>query len=239
MNKQRKKCEELIYSVFDAMDPTKTNSRYYADKFAKMSDEQFKKFIKKDFPFVYQYRPFEVEPIMENMEKAAKILKVPITEGIYQPYVATNSDGDPVITPEAIVGYMDLKKLKQFITKKNSMSTNISDRDMRDGLLLSHDKNSKESDREIESLVIMGHEHTMREMARYRADSMEAKNVMHNTISLTGQVYQEDIPVSIDDSLSKNMVDVYLVGSLLDSNMVTMDRYAKLSYNRSVTRETE
>lgn len=238
MNAQRKKCETLIYQVFDAIDPTQENSNFYKEKFNSMTDEQFKNFIKKDFPFVFQYKPFVVEPTFTEMNKAAKILGIDLVEEVNLPHVYRNANGVPVKSKPALVIYADIKKLKQFVTKKNAMSTNIDDRDMRTGLLLSHDKNSKESDREMESLVVMGHSATMQEMSRYRADSMNAKNVMHNTINVEGQVYQKDIPVDIDDSLSKNMVDVYLIGSLIDTNMITDNHYIKDDKSRRVTRET-
>ena len=239
MNAERKKCETLIYRVFDAIDPSQQNSNYYKEKFALMDDSEFKRFIAKDFPFVFQYKPFVIEPTFTDMKKAADILDIQLVEEVNLPHVHRNSNGVPVKSKPALVIYADVKKLKQFITKKNAMSTDINDRDMRTGLLLSHDKNSKESDREMESLVVMGHSATMQEMSRYRADSMAAKNAMHNTINLEGQVYQKDIPVDIDDSLSKNLVDVYLIGSLIDTNMVTDDHYAKDDKRRRVTRETE
>lgn len=237
--KERQKCETLIYKVLDAIDPTKQNSNYYKEKFGRMDDNEFKKFIAMDFPFVFQYKPFEVEPTFTEMNNAAKILGIDLIEDVNLPHVYRNSNGVPVKSKPALIIYADIKKLKQFVTKKNAMSTDINDRDMRTGLLLSHDKNSKESDREMESLVVMGHPYTMQEMSRYRADSMQAKNAMHNTINLQGMVYQDDIPVDIDDSLSKNLVDVYMIGALIDTNMVTDNHYMKDDKQRRVTRETE
>ena len=34
-NKLRAECEQLIYKVFDALDPSKTNSDFYKEKFSK------------------------------------------------------------------------------------------------------------------------------------------------------------------------------------------------------------
>jgi len=41
------------------------------------------------------------------------------------------------------------------------------------------------------------------------------------------------------DSLSKNLVDVYMIGALIDTNMVTDNHYMKDDKQRRVTRETE
>gem|GEM_PF-5024432 len=39
-----------------------------------------------------------------------------------------------------MVVYIHIKKMKQFITKKNSAPSSIENRDMKSGLLVSHDK---------------------------------------------------------------------------------------------------
>ena len=43
--KTREWCEAKIYEVMDIMDPTKSNSDHYKQKFAKMNNNEFLKFI--------------------------------------------------------------------------------------------------------------------------------------------------------------------------------------------------
>ena len=62
MNKQRKEAEQLIYEVMDKLDPKGYNSSYYKDIFSKMSDEEFTKFCKRNLPFRFHTKPFEIEP---------------------------------------------------------------------------------------------------------------------------------------------------------------------------------
>ena len=45
MNSQRKKAEDLIYRVFQKLDPSGAHVNYYKKKFASMNDAQFKTFI--------------------------------------------------------------------------------------------------------------------------------------------------------------------------------------------------
>jgi len=96
---------------------------------------------------------------------------------------------------------------------------------MKTGLLTGKDKNGKTSDREMESLAVMGLEKSIDEFSRSRADSMKSKNVMYNTINTVGQVSLEDVPVDKDDSLSKNLLNAYLIGSHLKSNLILQDYY--------------
>lgn len=241
MSKERIEAEMLIYQVMDKLDHTGKNSAYYKELFSKMSDSQFKSFISKDFSMKFQTRLFEIEPNMNDIANAAKILNVPLFEKIKQPYTYKDKEGNAVESHECMVGYIHIKKMKQFISKKNSMSTNIDQRDMRTGLLVHFDKNGATSDREFEALAVMGLDKTIDEISRPRADAMKAKDKMLNTINLLGFVSLEDVPVDQDETLSKNMLDTYLLGSQIKSNLVSDDYNLPINIRgkeRKVTRES-
>lgn len=240
MNKQRSSAEKLIYDVMNALDSTGQNTAYYKTKFAKMNDKEFLKFVEQDFMLKFQHKAFEIEPTMKDIDKAANIVGVPLLEEVNLPGLY-EMDGNPVRSKEALVGYVPLRKMKQFITKKNSMSTDISQRDMKTGLLLNVDKNGLTSDREMESLALMGMEKTMDELSRHRADAMSAKSEFYNTINTKGMVSLAEIPVDKDDSLAKNLLNVYLLGSHLNSNLVNEDYYLQYTLKnkqRKIERET-
>lgn len=225
MFKKRQEVELLIYKVLDTLDPTGQNSQFYKNKFAKMNDKDFLDFFKQDFTIKFQTKLFEIEPSIGQIHKALSILGVPMDEKVNMPFLYRNKDGVPVKSKDALVVYVPIKKMKQFISKKNSMSTNISKRDMKTGLLLDVDKNGNTSDREMESLAVMGLDETMKEFSTYRADAMNAKNEFYNTIGTTGMVYQKDINVSQDDSLARNELNVFLLGSALNSNLINEGDY--------------
>lgn len=223
--KTREWCEAKIYQVFDILDPTKENSNHYKKIFSKMSNNQFYDFISLDFPYILHVKPFDIEPTTDRAAKACQALGIPFLDKVNLPYLYTNKDGVPVSSKECLVGPLHLKKVQQFITKKNSMSTDIQQRDMKTGLLTGYDKNGKTSDREMESLAANGLYHTMKEFGTYRADSMNAKNLLYNIINTKGEVSQSEINVDVDDSLSRKLMDTYMIGSLLKSNMITEDYY--------------
>ena len=240
MNSQRKKAEDLIYRVFQKLDPSGAHVNYYKKKFAAMNDAQFKTFISRKFPYRFQPRLFTIEPTMIEINAAANEIGFPIMEEVRLPYMAKNKEGIPIKTKEALVVYVPLKKMKQFITKKNSMSVDIDMRDQKTGLLISDDKNGKTSDREFEALTVMGLTQTVRELSRPRADSMKSKSVMYNTINTVGKVNLTELPDEPDDVLSKNMLNVYLIGSGLDSNLLNTDGYLPITLKdkqRSVIRK--
>lgn len=232
MNKQREKAEKLIYDVLDTADKTHTNSDYYKKIFATMSDNDFMEFCKRRLPFRFHTQVFKVEPKMYDIIDAFKVLGKPLLERVKLPYVYINDKGEPIESEECMVIYIHLKRMKQMLTKKNHTSINIEKRDMKTGLLTSEDKGGKETDREFESLATMGLEYTMDEFARPKADAMDAMAQMSNEILAKGYVSQEDLNVTKTDSLGKNLLNVYLIGAHLHSNLVDTDYVTPLTAKR-------
>ena len=223
MNANRKKAEALIYKFFDAIDPSKANSQFYKEMFSSMSDEQFLTFCKRRLPFRLQQTAFERELNPEKCINALKAINVPVFETITDPSLYTNSDGVPVSsTYEAMVGYINLKKLKQFVTKKSGYNTNIDVRNPKTGQVVGNSK-GVESDRELETLVLQNMDNTIKELTRAKADDMEAKNKMYNQINTTGQVSLKDLESDKTSQVARNTVDVYLIGSGIMSNLIEED----------------
>lgn len=229
---QRQKVETIIYTSFDKVDKTKTNSEYYKKLFASLSDEQFENMFKHQFPLKYHHKPFENEPTIGDINEGLKVIKVPLTEKVYTPHKYIHPTKGPINTLETMVAYLHLKKMKQLVTKKTSMSTDIVTRDMKNGLLINFDKNGKASDKELEGLLILGSEATVKEFAKPRADALNAKDYMYNEISTKGTVSLKEIPMDEDDSLSKNLTNVYFTGAHLYTNLLNKDYYLPYALKR-------
>ena len=226
---KRKEAEKLIYDTFDALDKTGTNTEYYKELFSKMTDDQFYKFAQRRLPYRMIQELFKIEPTMSDIFEAFKVIDKPLIEKLKLPYLYTNSDGVPIESKECLVIYIHLKRMKQMLSKKTNTAMEISHRDMKTGLLLSEDKGGKESDREFESLAAMGLDYTMDEFIKPKADAMHVKSQMYNTISSKGFVSEKDLEVDKTDSLSKNMLSVYLLGANIQSNLVNEDYMTPLT----------
>lgn len=233
---KRKQCEELIYKTFDAIDPTGANTEYYQTLFSNMSDAQFTKLISGRLPFRYHVSPFNNEPKMPDIINAFKVLNKPLIEKVKLPYLAKNKDGKPIESQECLVGYMNIKRLKQMLTKKNNTAIEISNRDMKTGRLLSHDKGGTESNKEFEGALALGLERTTEEYARIKAAAMKAKAEAYNTINVKGEVSFDDIDTEKTDSIAKNTMNVYLIGANLHSNLIDEDYYNPHSLERKKKR---
>lgn len=239
MNKARLEVEKMIYRVMDILDPDGDNSEFWKEEFAKMNDTQFVNyFTNNNMPLYFQSKAFK-EPSIDQIVKGLDEIDVPLLERVYLPYKYKDKNGNPLKTQECLVVYITMKRMKQILTKKNSMSIDSSVRDMKTGLLTGISKNGKESDKEFESLAVSGLTATMKELSRSRADSMNDKSVMNSTIKILGQVSLEDLPDDIDDSISKNLLSTYFIGAQLYTNLVNeeyLTPYTRKLKNKRVDR---
>lgn len=226
MTKERLEAERLIYKVMDILDPSGKNKEFWQEEFGKMSDKQFTDYFKNTpFPLYFQTQAWK-EPSIEQISSALDAIKVPFLESVYLPFKYRNADGKPIKSKPCMVLYIHMKRMKQLLTKKNGMSIDAKTRDMRTGLLTGIDKNGKESDREFESFAVSGLDACIKEFSRSRADSMNDKSIMNNTIKSLGQVKLSDLPEEVDDSLSKVLLNAYLIGSqLIATNLVMGGTY--------------
>lgn len=223
--KQREEIEYFLCEFYDAIDPTKTNSEYMQSKWANMSDTQFENWLKRDYPLQYQHKAFENEPTFTQYFKAAKVIGCDLTDEVALPYLYINDKGVPVNSKKALKMRLHIKKVQQFITKKNKVSMDIDDRDMKGGRLNTDDKGAATSDREFESLALFDLNDTVDEFSTIKADAMNAKSEAYAQIAATGILSKEDYSVAKDDSLSRNMISAYMLAQHIETNLVNQNGY--------------
>lgn len=164
----RKEMEETIYKTFALLDTSRENTKKYKAIFSTMSDAQFDSFFKEFFRNEDEYLTLDIvtyerEPSMDDVEKAAKYLGVPLYERIAFPHMSSDPS-EPFVTPfEVPVGYIHVKRLQQMRRKKNSTSTEILQRDAKTGQVTGHDKNSRSSDMENFAMTTYGATQALRE----------------------------------------------------------------------------
>jgi len=223
---KRKDMEMLIYNVFTALDPSGTNTNKYKALFSKMTDAQFDSYFKKifnndDIYLVLDVVDFEHALTIESVKKAAGVLNIPLTETVAMPFV--NHDKErPTTTPgEVIVGYLHLKRMQQMLSKKNSTSTEIGTRSALTGQVTNHDKNARISDSETACLTTIGADMALREFMGPRSDDKYMKAQMYSDISTKGYVSIDDLSNRVENKVSLNTADTYLIGMGIKSDLVT------------------
>lgn len=225
-DEKRKKMEELIYKFFDAFDKSGKNTKKYKELFQPMSNTQFDNYFKAFFTdenayLILDICDYEYSITLEDIERASKVINVPLFENVYCPHLTMDRE-HVVVTKEPVpVGYLNIKRTQQTINKKNGISTNIDRRSTLTSQVTGADKNGRESDLENTMLVSMGLENTLRELNGPRSDDMVMKQQMLQDIATNGYVRLQDLDSDVTNKTTLNTVNVFLLGMGLNSDLVT------------------
>lgn len=223
---KRKKMESLIYSVFSTLDPSEVNTEKYKSMFKSMSDNQFDSFFKTLFNDENSYLildvvEYERTVTLDQIENAAKILNVPLFEKIVMPNINHDTDHPIVTKYEVPVGYLHIKRLQQILSKKNSTSTDITNRSVITGQVINADKNARTSDQENIAMITTGVDAPVRELLGPRSDNMAAKYAMYSEIQKKGYVSLKELPNDPSSKTSLNTLDVYFLGMGIKTDLLT------------------
>lgn len=225
-DEKRKKMEDLIYKFFDAFDQSGTNTKKYKDLFQPMTNQQFDNYFKAFFAdknayLILDICDYEYSIKMEDIERAAKVLNIPLFENVYMPHLSMDKE-KIVVTKEPVpVGYLNIKRTQQTVSKKNGISTDIDNRSALTGQVIAEDKNGRESDLENSMLVSLGLENTLKELNGPRSDDMVMKQQMLQDISTKGYLSLNDLDSDLTNKTTLNTVNVFLLGMGLNSDLVT------------------
>lgn len=134
---KRKQIEEKVYKVFDLLDKTGGNTQKYKTFFKSMSDDQFDKYIKNFIHddtqnFYLEILPNKSCPRIKDCVNALNYLNVPTEEYVY--YKQDGHEKDPIRSRYKVpILYVNLKRVQQMLSKKNTYSLDISKRNMKTG----------------------------------------------------------------------------------------------------------
>lgn len=223
---KRKKMTKLVYDVFNALDPTKSNTNKYKALFDPMTEVQWKKFFKEFFEDEYHYLilemvDYEREVTIEQVEAAAKVLDVPLFEYVTIPHLTMDHDNE-IVTPHPVpVGYIHIKRPQQTVMKKNGMSTGTTRRAGITNQVTGKDKNGRESD--LENCMIRGYglTTTLKELNGARADDSVAEKEMLQAIAEKGYFNVSELTDDVVNKTTLNTVDTYFLGMGLKTDLVT------------------
>ena len=118
LNYDRAKMEKMIYDFFSAMDKSGVNTKRYKNLFEPMTDNQFKNYFKEFFAtedayLILDIVDYEHTVTLQDIEKAAKVIKTPLYEYVTLPHLTMDKE-HAVTTKEPVpVGLINLKRVQQ------------------------------------------------------------------------------------------------------------------------------
>jgi hypothetical protein len=199
-----------------------------------MNDEQFKQWIeaflqddKSNFRLdIEEFGDGKRSLKFENIEKAANFLKVPLFEYVYLPHISTNPNR-PVRTKQPVlVGYLNIKRVQQFVTKKTGLSLDDTDRDEFTGKMKGDSKGGTTTGIENELLAGMGADKILSEISGSRADNVTEYNNMLSEIAEHGSVELENIKTNVYDKPTVLKADLFFMAMGIKTDLVSESYYS-------------
>lgn len=229
----------LIYEFFSAFDKSKNNTNKYKNLFDPMTPPTFKKWFKGFFEDEDAYLTLDIvynerSITFDDIERAAKVIKVPLFEYVYLPHISMDKNKVIRTRVEVPVGYIHIKRTQQTVAKKNGISTSSDIRSSLTGQVTGTDKNGRESDLENIMMVSLGMTNCLKELNGPRADDMVAKREMLSDISKQGFVKFDDLTYDVNNKAALNTVDTYFLGMGIKTDLVTKGHMLKSTLKKEL-----
>lgn len=246
MTDKRKKIEDVIDKTLSLMDPTGINAKKYRNMFQTMSDKQFSDWITKFLADEKSNFRLDIEEFgdgsrtikYENVEKAAKFLNIPIFENVYIPHVSSNPNR-PVRTKQPVlVGYLNIKRPQQLVTKKTGLAITDKNRDEQTGAAKGDSKGGTTTGIENELLAGVGGDIILSEFCGARGDNVAEYDNMIASIAEHGSVKLEDIKTNAYDKPTLMQADLYFKAMGLKTDLISESYYSIESVRTAMKQKT-
>jgi hypothetical protein len=245
MTDKRKAIQDLIDGVMTRIDPTGTNAQKYRRMFQTMNDTQFTSWINAFLKDPKANLRLDIEEFgkvqmkYENIEKAAEFLKIPIYEYVYMPHISSDPNR-PVRTKQPVmVGYLNIKRPQQLVSKKTGIVLDDTDRDEITGAVKGKSKGGTTSGIEAELLCGVGADEVISEICGVRGDNIQEYDAMISQIAETGSARLEDIKTSSYDKPTVLKADIFLRAMGFKTDMVSEAYYSIDRMRKSLKREAK
>lgn len=224
-NEKNNLIKNLVYKFFASIDKTGKNVNRYKTLFEGMTDSQFTNYFKQfvsdpDAYLTLDIVDYENSIVLEDIERAAKVLNVPLFEYVYLPYVTMDKDMVVKTKLPVPVGYIHIKRTQQTIMKKNGIATSSDIRSALTGQVTAADKSGRETDLENSLLASQDLDWTLKELNGPRGDDVVMQNAMLKLIANEDAVTYSKLPYDISNKTTLNTVNVFLLGMGIESDLV-------------------
>ena len=236
MTDKRKKIQDLIDGTLLRLDPTGINAKKYRNMFQTMSDQQFSKWITSFLADEKSNIRLDIEEFgdgkrkldFRNIEKAAEFLNIKLFEYVYIPHISSNPNR-PVRTKQPVlVGWLNIKRTQQLVTKKTGLAINDENRDEMTGAVKGDAKGGTTTGIENELLAGTGAKEVLAEISGARGDNVQEYENMLKEIAETGSVKLEDVKTNAFDKPTLLAADLYFSAMGLKTDLISPSYY---SYN--------
>lgn len=223
-HEKRIKIEKLVYDFLTIVDSNSKfkNRTYYENLFNGMDSDEFDKWAAnigntfEDTINIYQL-PWETVTL-KQIRDAAEFLNVPLEEYVYYRHIV---EGKEVRTKYKVpVGYINMKRLQQMLSKKNQFTFDTKNMDYATGEVKGKSKVHHISNAETYMLLLQNSKNTLKEFFGPRGSNLDQKKEMKNKIATDGWVSMKDLPKDEAKNDAINTLDMYIIASGLRSDLL-------------------
>jgi len=221
-NPARVKAEKRFCALLDSFDESKYNSKAYKKMFDGMSDDEFKDYMKRILN-EDEYICFEIDSIKDNWTMD-KIFEICEKNGYkthkyvkYRDNVSLKDSNVSTITPyPALILYIQISRLQQIISLKNSISGNIDQINATTGMVTGDSKSASLTNNQTYGLITTGQKNILAELLGPRADDFESKLQMLRHIEDESEVSIKDLNISTTNKQSVQTLKAYMRSISID-----------------------
>lgn len=226
LHERKQRVIDYICNALDLLEGGNVNSSRYRKEWETMSDAEFLKMMERlrdneNDQLVYlEVIEFERDIKLENIEKCAQFMGVPLYEYVAIPDV-TGDPNNVVVTPEPVpVGYAHYKRMQQTVLKKNSASIRVDTKNPKTGQLVSDEKTVRNTDVETYAMMSLGATEGLKEFMGPRADDPVMENEMYTAISDNGYVRLQDLTSDPKNKVAINTLNMYFLMQGFVTNLI-------------------
>ena len=162
----------------------------------------------------------------ENVEKAAKVIDVKLFEYIYMPHLSSNPDRPVRSRQPVLVGYINIKRPQQLVTKKTGLILDDTDTDVMTGEAKGDSKGGTMTGMENELLAGVGANTVLSEIIGARGDNVTEYQAMTAEIAEKGSVSLSDIKTGVFDKPTLLQADLFLSAMGIKTDLISESYYA-------------
>lgn len=226
LHERKQRVIDYICHALDLLEGGNVNSSGYRKEWESMTDQEFLKMMEhlrdnENEQLVYlEIVEFERDIKLENIEKCAQFMGVPLYEYVAIPDVTGDPD-NVVVTPEPVpVGYAHYKRMQQTVLKKNSASIRVDRKNPKTGQLVSDEKTVRNTDVETYAMMSLGATEGLKEFMGPRADDPVMENEMYAAISDNGYVRLQDLTSDPRNKVALNTLNIYFLMQGFVTNLI-------------------
>lgn len=235
---KRARIVALVLEFMNIMDKTGKNAAHWKSKLDDMSDAALKEWLEKlesskDHHFYLQVTPWDNEPSLNDIEKAAKLVGTKLEQYVYFRHDGSANDPDRSAT-RCPCGYLHIRRLQQLLMKKTTHSTSTNSRNQLTGQLAGDSANGRIADEEAYALMTVGANAVVDEMFGPRADNRQKRLQMYRDIQRDGFVQYQNLTGDSKDQPTLGLFDVHMLAAGIKTDVITQTDLLRITADKPV-----